>query len=259
MALVFVSYSHQDKDFVLRLVKDLRQRGVDVWFDQDIIPGEIPWDDQVQAALKLCTQFLIVLSPSSTASKIVKDELAFALNKGKPVVPLLHKECVSDDIPLRITRLQYIDFTADYELALAKLLDVVPISLPPIKGEQSELKPAIIESPQGAESNKIQKTIEHYMLFWHRGPDNWAQSDLQGAFAYVARFPETTIGFSLEEAKSAKYVTIIGGPGGVPVEAEKLLRAAGCQVERVVGATETETRHMLEQLAAQGKRFFTLS
>ena len=67
-----------------------------------------------------------------------------------------------------------------------------------------------------------------------------------------------TIGFSIEEAKLAKYVTIIGGPGGVPQSAEAELRAAGCQVERIAGADEAETRRMLEQLAAQNKRFRTL-
>ena len=33
---------------------------------------------------------------------------------------------------------------------------------------------------------------------------------------------------------------------------------AGCQVERIAGANEAETRRLLEQLAAQNKRFRTL-
>jgi hypothetical protein len=102
-----------------------------------------------------------------------------------------------------------------------------------------------------------EKPIEHYMLFWHHGPENWAKWDLMGAFEYIDKFP-VTIGFSIEEAKSAKHVTIIGGPGGVPASAEQALEAAGCQVERLAGANETETRQMLEQLAAQGKRYKTL-
>jgi hypothetical protein len=102
-----------------------------------------------------------------------------------------------------------------------------------------------------------EKPIEHYMLFWHRGSGNWAEWDLRGALDYVDRFA-VTIGFSIEEAKAAKYVTIVGGTGGVPAEAERTLRAAGCQVERLAGATETETRRLLEQLAGQNKRFRTL-
>lgn len=102
------------------------------------------------------------------------------------------------------------------------------------------------------------KTIQHYVLFWHHGPGNWAEWDFRGALDYVSKFP-VTIGFSIEEAKSAKYVTIVGGPGGVPQSAEAELRAAGCQVERIAGVDEAETRRMLEQLAAQNKRFRTLA
>jgi hypothetical protein len=98
------------------------------------------------------------------------------------------------------------------------------------------------------------KAIEHYLLFWHRGPANWARWDILGALTYLDRFP-SVMGFSIEEAKAAKFVTIIGGPGGVPAEAERILQAAGCKVERIAGATETETRQTLEQLAAQGRRF----
>ena len=101
------------------------------------------------------------------------------------------------------------------------------------------------------------KAIDHYMLFWYRAPDNWAEWDLQGAFDYIARF-KPTIGFDIEQAKTAKYVTIVGGDGGVPINAERVLRAAGCQVERIAGQSEAETRRMLQQLAAQGKRFKTL-
>jgi hypothetical protein len=98
------------------------------------------------------------------------------------------------------------------------------------------------------------KPIEHYMLMWHKGAGNWAKWDLLGAFTYIDKFP-VTIGFSIEEAKSAKHVTIIGGPGGVPSQAEQILQAAGCQVERLAGTNETETRQILEQLAGQGRRY----
>ena len=76
--------------------------------------------------------------------------------------------------------------------------------------------------------------------------------------SYIGKF-RPTVGFSVEEAKLAQYVTISGGTGGVSAADEQALRAAGCQVERLAGATESDTRHMFEQLAAQGKRFQTLS
>ncbi len=99
------------------------------------------------------------------------------------------------------------------------------------------------------------KALGHYMLFWQTA-DNWAKDDFLGAQAYVGRFRVTT-GFSVDDALQAEYVTIVGGPLGVSSEAETLLRAAGCKVERVAGATTAETKQMLDQMAQQGQRFLT--
>ncbi len=102
------------------------------------------------------------------------------------------------------------------------------------------------------------KTIQHYLLLWHRGSNNWAEWDLRGAIDYIGAF-KPTVGFSVEEAKTAQYVTIMGGKEGVPASAEQALHAAGCQVERLSGNTEAETRRIVKQLVAQGKRFKNLS
>ncbi len=103
----------------------------------------------------------------------------------------------------------------------------------------------------------VGKPIQHYMLLWHKGNGNWAEWELRGALDYISKFP-VTIGFSVEEAKLAKAVTIVGGPDGIPAEVDDMLRAAGCKVDRLVGATETDTRRILRELAAQGKQFLNL-
>jgi hypothetical protein len=112
-------------------------------------------------------------------------------------------------------------------------------------------------SPEPAPAAAAGKIIEHYLLFWHRSPGDWAEWDLQGALDYIARF-KPAIGFDIEQAKAAKYVTIVGGSSGVPANAERILRAAGCQVERIDGGSEVGTRQLLQQLAAQGQRFKSL-
>ena len=41
-AKVFISYSHQDLDFVSRLVNDIRQFGHEVWIDEkDLAAGDM--------------------------------------------------------------------------------------------------------------------------------------------------------------------------------------------------------------------------
>ncbi len=116
---VFFSYSRADSVFVLRLAKDLRSEGVDLWIDQlDIAAGE-RWDRAIEDALGAAPCLLVVLSPASVASNNVMDEVSLAFDERKKIVPVLARECT---IPFRLRRLQHIDFTADYDGALDAVL-----------------------------------------------------------------------------------------------------------------------------------------
>lgn len=117
--LAFFSYSRHDSEFALKLAKDLRAAGAAVWLDQiDIDPGE-HWDSAVEKALANSSKMLVVLSPSSVESTNVMDEVSFALDENKRVIPVLHRDC---KIPFRLRRLQYIDLRAEYEKGLSELV-----------------------------------------------------------------------------------------------------------------------------------------
>ena len=119
LAAAFISYSREDSEFVLRLAKDLKAAGGQVWLDQlDIHPGH-PWDVAVEGALNCAPQILLVLSPASAKSENVRDEISFALDAGKIIIPILFKDCI---VPLRLQRIQRIDFRTDYAFGLADLL-----------------------------------------------------------------------------------------------------------------------------------------
>ncbi len=92
------------------------------------------------------------------------------------------------------------------------------------------------------------KPMELYLLFWDHG-DAWAQADWQNAQSYIAHFRPST-GFTVADAMLARHVVIVGGPAGVSGEDEAQLRAAGCDVYRLAGANEAETKAMLDQLVA---------
>lgn len=117
--LAFFSYSRNDSEFVLKLAKDLRTGGAVVWLDQlDIRPGQ-RWDNAVERALVDCAHLLVVLSPASVESTNVMDEVSFALEEKKLVIPVLYRDC---NIPFRLRRLQYIDTRVRYEEGIARLL-----------------------------------------------------------------------------------------------------------------------------------------
>ncbi len=122
---IFFSYSRDDSEFVLNLAKNLRQSGANIWLDQlDIKPGT-RWDKSIETALKNSTTLLVVLSKKSVESTNVMDEVSFALEENKTVVPVLLEEC---DIPFRLRRLQFADFSKDQNKGLQTLAEALHLS-----------------------------------------------------------------------------------------------------------------------------------
>jgi hypothetical protein len=120
--LAFLSYAREDAEFVLRLAKDLRAGGADVWIDQlDIKPGQ-RWDRAVEDALAKCPELLVILSPAAVESTNVMDEVSLALEEGKTVLPVIHRQC---KIPFRLRRLQYVDLSLNYKAGLDRLLETL--------------------------------------------------------------------------------------------------------------------------------------
>jgi len=123
----FLSYSRSDERFALRLARDLRAEGVAMWVDQlDIRPSE-HWDRAIERAVRECRGMVVILSPRSVESDNVADEISYAIDSGKSVLPVMIEKCV---LPLRITRMHVIDATRNYDKALeqcvASLNDPAP-------------------------------------------------------------------------------------------------------------------------------------
>jgi len=101
----FISYAREDSEFALKLAGALRSAGVAVWIDQvDIRSGR--WDVAVQAALEACPRVLVVLTPVSIKKNNVLDEVRYALDEGKEVIPVLYQEC---KVPFWMHRLHRVD------------------------------------------------------------------------------------------------------------------------------------------------------
>ncbi len=115
----FFSYSRDDSEFALRLAEDLKAAGANVWLDQlDIAPGQ-RWARAVQDALNNCQRLLVILSPSSVSSTNVEDEVAFALEEHKTVIPVFYRDC---KVPFQLRPFHYVDLRTDYDRELKTLL-----------------------------------------------------------------------------------------------------------------------------------------
>jgi len=142
----FFSYSRDDSEFALRLAKDLKAAGADVWLDQlDLVPGQ-RWARTLQEALQSSPRILVVLSPASVDSTNVEDEVNFALDEQKTVIPVFYKDC---KIPFRLRPLQYVDFRKDYAHGLKVMLKTLGVraSLPTATHPEHERRGSASKQP----------------------------------------------------------------------------------------------------------------
>ncbi len=125
MPQVFISYSRRDLPFVEHLVKDLKNAGLEVWFDLSGLEGGQRWGSEIQDAIRKSQNFIVVLSPHSVASEWVEKEFMYAHNLGRKVVPILYKAC---ETPMWVSNLHFIDMQkGSYQANLAPLLGVLGV------------------------------------------------------------------------------------------------------------------------------------
>ncbi|MBM3854474.1 MAG: TIR domain-containing protein, partial [Verrucomicrobia bacterium] len=64
---VFVSYAREDLAAALAIADALRNRGIEVWFDQKELAGGDVWDAKIRRQIKECALFLAVISRNTNA------------------------------------------------------------------------------------------------------------------------------------------------------------------------------------------------
>lgn len=121
----FISYSHQDKDFVDRLAAELARQRRHVWVDRWEIKVGQSLIQKVQDAITVSAGLIVVLSKASVASEWCKKELTSGLlreleEKKVVVMPVLVEEC---QIPLFLRDKLYADFRGDFQAGLDMVLD----------------------------------------------------------------------------------------------------------------------------------------
>lgn len=102
----FMSYSRLDTPTVLEIVKEVRERGAPIWIDVEDISVGTDWDRAIDEALERCATFVVFLTPAAVASQHVRDELAYAQDESKRILPLLIEDC---RVPRRLRNIQYLD------------------------------------------------------------------------------------------------------------------------------------------------------
>jgi TolB-like protein/tetratricopeptide (TPR) repeat protein len=91
MADVFLSYKRGDAARVRKLAAALRERGLDVWWDEDI-PGGAPWEATIERELAAAKAVIVCWSAASVASENVRSEARVAREDGR-LIQVFLKPC----------------------------------------------------------------------------------------------------------------------------------------------------------------------
>ena len=118
---VFISYSRENQQEVIKLVEYLREQGLGVWMDETDITGHHgPRNRRGHSGVNL---FILAISRHSTGSKNVVKELALASEREKIILPIYLEQC---DIPKNMEyQLAGIQNIALYTLDKAKAYEFV--------------------------------------------------------------------------------------------------------------------------------------
>jgi serine/threonine protein kinase len=147
---IFMSYSRSDAEYVSQLTRELRRRGVGVWWDADVVHGR-DWEEQTEEGMIGSEVMLLMLSTNSSRSPEVKSEWHYWINAlKKPIVIVLLEDC---RVPYKLYPLQHIKaFDRPPDRLAVEIVDVIeqilPTPRPPVPHERTIPKafPAAIQA-----------------------------------------------------------------------------------------------------------------
>lgn len=118
MTHIFLSYSHQDRHFVIDLELLIEEAGFEIWTDLELSPGE-NWKTGIDGAIERSFAVIVIMTPAARHSEYVTYEWAYALGYGITVIPILLQDT---QLHPKLDDLHYIDFTEDITTPLKSLL-----------------------------------------------------------------------------------------------------------------------------------------
>lgn len=132
---IFVSYARADDAVARQIAEGLRASNIALWRDQDdILPGQ-RWDHAIEQAIEECSDLIVLLSSNSAVSEVVLDEINYALERKKRVLPVVIESC---KVPLRLKRLESVRFDSDYDASMQRLLRAITENRSPRASDEAE-------------------------------------------------------------------------------------------------------------------------
>jgi hypothetical protein len=151
---IFLSYAHIDLGMAIKIYSDLKQYGLDIWFDKEsLLPGQ-DWEKEIKKAISESDFFIILLSEKCLSKRgFVHSELRssfeivekfFPSDSGIVILPVRLDNCKPSDAYERLGKLHWIDVfpESEYQDGLKKILKVISKETFVLRSEPKELSQA---------------------------------------------------------------------------------------------------------------------
>jgi TolB protein len=118
----FMSYSREDTVKQRRIVRELRERGLNIWVDvEHLTPGTPTWEREIEKAIRGAMGIVVLLSPEANNSEWVRREISFGEQHRKRIFPVLIEGDDFTSTPLRLANHQRVDLRTKFESGLDEL------------------------------------------------------------------------------------------------------------------------------------------
>ncbi|HEY9606778.1 MAG TPA: TIR domain-containing protein [Allocoleopsis sp.] len=130
MTQVFLCYATKERGIMEKIAKTLRREGFTIWTNRNDIQTGIRFQDEINEGIEAADNLVYLISPDSIRSKYCQDELEHAFAHNKRIISLLVKPTDLEQIPPKLSALQFIDCTGyqdtqEYRFSPDKLLNAL--------------------------------------------------------------------------------------------------------------------------------------
>eukprot|EP00118_Oscarella_pearsei_P014016 m.117093 g.117093 ORF g.117093 m.117093 type:complete len:246 (+) comp37606_c0_seq4:1951-2688(+) len=112
---IFLSYSHTNVNFAVKLKTALNEAKYSVWIDTAGIRAGVKWRDAIASGIETCKAFVYVMNARSVSSEYCLDEVALAEDVKKPIFTVTSEKiafsAIDPGLKLMISRRQWTDFS----------------------------------------------------------------------------------------------------------------------------------------------------
>jgi hypothetical protein len=140
---IFLSYHSGDGEKAQQIGNALQNAGFPVWRDQESLQVGAQFSIAIEQAIRRSTVVITLITRAATESTWVRNEILFAQEYKKIIVPLLMEQ--EAKLPIEIFGTQYINMAADETAGMEKLCSRVGALLQsaPVEQGKSALEPAV--------------------------------------------------------------------------------------------------------------------